>query len=99
LDVIMNTTAAYVSWLEALGFHEISFGSGGLRLEPADTVSEFQVGYAVTPDGLSLCTDEAGAWQKEWLAIGHDTAVGDPLILDLSSEPLRVLTAMHGVGS
>jgi Na+-transporting methylmalonyl-CoA/oxaloacetate decarboxylase gamma subunit len=31
--------------------------------------------------------------------IGHDTAVGDPLILDLSSERLRVLTAMHGVGS
>jgi hypothetical protein len=89
----------YARWLEALGFDEISFGAGGLRFEPTEALAKFQVGYALTPDGMSLCTADPGAWQSTWLAIGHDTSVGDPLLLDLSESPLRVYTAMHGVGS
>jgi hypothetical protein len=96
---MISASSAYITWLEALGFKQISFGSGGLHLEPVDALPKLQIGYAVALDGSSLCTGESGAWQREWLAIGYDTSVGDPLILDLSGQPMRVLTAMHGVGS
>ena len=90
--------ADYARWLSSLGFSEISIGSGGLRLEPEKGLPELQVGYSVAPDGMNLCTGEEGAWQENWLVIGYDTSVGDPVILDTSA-PISLLTAMHGAGS
>ncbi|WP_156117290.1 hypothetical protein [Xanthomonas sacchari] len=95
---MIETPPDYINWLSEFAFKEISFGAGGLYLAPADHLTQFQVGYAFAPDGTTLCTGEAGAWQQTWLAIGHDTCVGDPLILDCSTKPFQVLTAMHGVG-
>ncbi len=41
---------------------------------------------------------DKGDWKPYWLVIGSDTALGDPLIVDLSGPRLRVITATHGAG-
>ena len=57
-----------------------------------------QVGYAVAPDGQSLVGGE-GRWKPEWLVIGYDAELGDPLFVDLNDLSMPVYTAMHGAGT
>jgi len=90
---------AYKSWRSALDFDEISFGAGGVRLEQLDQIDQAQIGYSVSPQGESFCTGQSGDWQENWLVIGNDTALGDPLIIDTAAANLPVLTAMHGTGN
>ena len=89
----------YVRWLHELGFDEISFGCGGIKLFTAEEIDEAQVGYSRSIDGKSFCDGKRGSWRPEWITIGYDTALGDPIILDTSTPQLRVMTAMHGEGS
>lgn len=79
-------------------FGEVNFGSGGLRVYLRDEIEGGQVGYGVAPDGASLCSGEAGAWQPEWIVIGYDTASGDPLIMDTSDPALPILRDLNGRG-
>jgi hypothetical protein len=95
----MKIPPEYPLWLEALGFREVSFGYSGLELFALEELGEGQTGYSKSPEGRSLCDDGPGSWKPEWLVIGHDTLVGDPIILDTASSTLRVTTAMHGEGS
>jgi hypothetical protein len=53
-----------------------------------------QVGYGIDAEGAPM----GGDWKPHWLVVGTDTDLGDPLIVDLSSPSLRVLTAAHGEG-
>jgi hypothetical protein len=74
----------------------VSYGIGGIRIVPLAELNAFQVGYSRLPDGRSLYGGE-GEWQKEWIAIGYETAMGDPVILDAAT--MRVTTAAHGEGA
>src|SRR5262249_16007758 len=58
---------------------EVSFRCGGIKLLNLAELEDGQIGYSVTPDGKSLCSGEAGAWDPNWLVIGHETACGDPI--------------------
>src|ERR1041385_6324606 len=89
----------YVPWLESLGFNEISFGYGGLKLFLPGELDDGQVGYSRSREGDSLCDGAAGSWKPEWTAIGYETLMGNPIILDMSGSSLRVATAMHGEGA
>src|SRR5262249_43649662 len=71
------------------------YGIGGIRVVPFEELSEFQVGYSRSTDGRSLCGGN-GQWRKEWIAIGSETAMGDPLIFDAVT--MQVMTAPHGEG-
>jgi hypothetical protein len=86
----------YAPWLAALGFHEISFDAGGLKLFTPQELEEGQVGYARSEEGKSLCDGRPGSWQPEWVVIGNETGMGDPIFLDTSLPALPVLTAMQG---
>jgi hypothetical protein len=92
----MTIPPQYAPWLSALGFGEIRFAVGGIQLLKPEELEEEQIGYSRSEKGKSLCTGKAGSWQPEWLVIGSDTGLGDPIFIDTSRPGLPVLTAMHG---
>ncbi|HEX6426833.1 MAG TPA: hypothetical protein VF008_04070 [Niastella sp.] len=74
----------------SLGYNEINF------FQPND-LNEEQIGYRIDQIGNSLITGNDGDWQEEWLVIGTDQ-LGDPIIVDVITPDLTVLSAAHGVG-
>ncbi|CAM4513051.1 Uncharacterised protein [Paenibacillus macerans] len=50
------------------------------------------------PAGRSLISNEEGAWQEEWIVIGHTLLTGDPIIVDLGEAGHPVSYLMHGMG-
>ena len=89
----MDVPREYARWRSALEFDEVSYGVGGIRIVPLELLEEFQVGYSRSPEGKSLC-GPVGWWQKDWIVIGQETAMGDPIILDAVT--MQVMTARHG---
>jgi len=61
-----------------------------------EALQEGQVGYSVDPDGRSL-TGAPPLWQPNWLVVGYETLLGDPIFVDLDDPELPVMTAMHDV--
>ncbi len=92
----MQAVTDFARFRALIPFDDVSFGCGGLHVFRPDELEEAQVGYSVAPDGSSLCTSEPGAWQPEWMVIGTNTGVGDPIFVDTSRHELPVLTAIHG---
>jgi hypothetical protein len=98
LDLMISIPETFRIWRAALPFDEISIGFGGIRLLTLAELKEPQIGYRESLEGNDLCTGAPGDWRSDWVVIGEDTCVGDPLILDASSKALAVLTVMHGQG-
>jgi hypothetical protein len=98
LDLMISIPETFRIWRAALPFDEISIGFGGIRLLTLAELKEPQIGYRESLEGNDLCTGAPGDWRSDWVVIGEDTCVGDPLVLDASSKALAVLTAMHGQG-
>lgn len=94
----MSVPARYIDLRKSLP-DEVSFGCGGIKIFSAAEIEKQQLGYSVAPDGSSLCTGVEGAWQPNWLVIGHETALGDPIFIDPDAAAMPVFTAMHGVGA
>lgn len=95
----MTIPPQYGAWFRALGFSEISYGVGGLKLFAPEELEKHQTGYSRSPEGKSLCDGAPGSWRPEWVAIGYETGLGDPIFLDTSVPGFPVMTAMHGEGS
>jgi len=95
----MKLPDRYNKLREHLPSNEVSYGIGGIKLFSAGELEDGQLGYSVAPDGNSLCSGERGAWQPNWVVIGYETGLGDPLFLDIDLASLPVLTAMHGEGA
>jgi len=93
-----DTSEIFRLWRLSLPFDEISLGIGGIRLAKVDEITAFQVGYSISAAGASFSTGQSGDWKPHWLAIGYDTCLGGPIVLDTSATPPQVLTAMHGAG-
>ena len=92
----MKIPDAYVRWRATFRDYEISYGCGGIYLAGVEELDKLQVGYFRSAEGESICS-EHGGWRPQWIAIGHNTSLGDPIILD--TDALRILTAPHGEGS
>jgi hypothetical protein len=75
----------------SLGYNEINFAQ-------PDNLDEEQIGYSVDTNGNSLITGSDGDWREEWLVIASDQ-LGDPIIVDVSSSNLTVLSAAQGEGT
>jgi hypothetical protein len=75
----------------SLGYNEINF------FDP-ENLDEEQIGYRVDMDSNSLITGNKGDWREEWIVIASDYT-GDPIIIDVSSPKLTVLSAAHGEGN
>ncbi len=76
----------------------VSFGYNEINFIQPDNLDEEQIGYTIDSNGNSLITGNDGDWQKEWLVIATDQ-LGDPIIVDISSPNLKVLSAAHGEGT
>ncbi|WP_285395873.1 hypothetical protein [Lysinibacillus sp. fls2-241-R2A-57] len=57
-----------------------------------------QIGYSIDFEGNSLIHDEEGAWQADWLVIGHMKLTGDPMIIETAEPGQPVAVLMHGMG-
>jgi hypothetical protein len=88
----------YVELRHSFPIVEVQFGCGGIYLFPLTELESEQVGYSVATDGTPLEGEGDGEWRPSWLAIGYETALGDPLIMDTSEPALPIYTAMHGEG-
>ncbi len=77
---------------------EISVGYNEITFFAVDELNEGQVGYSVDDNNNSLITGQEGDWKDEWLVIGVDGLIGDPILVDTSSKKLQVFTAAHGDG-
>jgi len=95
----MTIPQKYIAWREALGSNGFSFGAGGIRIFRLTEIDEAQVGYSRSEDDESLCDGAEGSWKPQWIVIGYETALGDPIILDTSDPDFQVMTAVHGEGS
>jgi hypothetical protein len=95
----MKVPAEYATWVSGLGFTELSFGYGGVKIFTFAELEESQVGYSRSPSGESFCDGQPGSWRPEWVVIGYETSLGDPIILDTAAADLQVKTALHGEGS
>ena len=80
------------------GNSEVSIGYNELTFFAVDELDEGQVGFSVDDNNNSLSTGQDGDWKGEWLVIGIDGLIGDPIFVDTNSNQLQVLTAAHGVG-
>jgi hypothetical protein len=89
----MHLPPAYALWLSQLAFHDVSFSYSGIELLAPEEIDDAQVGYSRSAEG------KPGSWRPEWIVIGRETALGDPIILDNPSPDLRVMSAMHGEGA
>lgn len=76
----------------------VSIGQNEIKFLAADRLEEGQTGYSIDKQKNSLVTGKPGAWRKEWMVIGTD-ALEDPIIVDLRTEDLEVMTAEHGDGA
>ena len=65
----------------------------------AEELEDVQLGYRVSTSGEDLTGSREGDWKNEWLVIGRDDLLGDPVFVDLTDEALPVFTAAHGEGS
>ncbi len=70
-----------------------------IEIASFEELDKAQIGYSIASSGSSLISEEDGAWQEEWMVIGHETVCGDPIILDLSEEEYPISTLFHGMGS
>jgi len=95
----MNLPSRYLEARKRLSFDQVSLGYGGIKVFPLREIEEAQVGYSVSPDGAPLCGSEPGDWNANWIVIGYETGLGDPLFIDAGNPDLPVFTAMHGESS
>jgi hypothetical protein len=94
----LNLPDLLIKVLDELKPREVQYGAGGLMLFPASELEVRQIGYAIGADGSSFCGPEEGYWRRNWIVIGEDTCLGDPIFIDTQSDDLPVFTAMHGEG-
>lgn len=90
----IETPPRYKTTLAALPSLEVEYGAGGIKLLTDTELADGQIGYAVNRDGEPLI-----GWKLNWIVIGNDTGLGDPIILDIADPDLPVFTAWHGEGT
>ncbi|HWB32979.1 MAG TPA: hypothetical protein VG714_07395 [Acidobacteriaceae bacterium] len=90
----IDLPSRYKSALASLPSLEVEFGAGGIKLFTDAELAEGQIGYAVGRDSRPL-----DGWQANWIVIGNDTGLGDPIILDAADPALPILTAWNGEGT
>jgi hypothetical protein len=73
-------------------------GDSTVRISRPAELNHYQTGFAVGPNGVSLCGDCHGDWRRSWVVIGLECDCGDPVFIDTSIEGYPVYTAWHGQG-
>lgn len=85
----------YLKIRNAIELDEISYGYRTFALFSESEIDEEQKGYSTDALTGEILSD----WKDNWLVIGREDLVGDPLFVDLQAEELPVYTAAHGEGN
>jgi hypothetical protein len=91
----LNVPEQFLRERATVGFDRIDYGVGAIVLFNPAELRERQIGYSVTPDGTTLIGDGDGDWHSDWLVIGYEDAMGDPIFMSVVL-PYPVFRAMHG---
>ncbi|MES0488559.1 MAG: hypothetical protein ABUK01_01105 [Leptospirales bacterium] len=86
----------YIDLLDEAKVKKTEIGYEGFELFQSDIIDEEQAGYSFDLDGNDLTGEEDGKWRKEWIVVGRDTSLGDPLLIDTSKKEFPLYTAVHG---
>lgn len=89
LDLVINFLSAD---------HDLCIGYSGITFLKVEELNKGQIGYSRNEDGNSFIDGQEGYWREEWLVIGQDELLGDPIFVDTKSEALTVFSAIHGEG-
>tara|TARA_R110000751_G_scaffold307852_1_gene432761 strand:+ start:1800 stop:2285 length:486 start_codon:yes stop_codon:yes gene_type:complete len=81
--------------IDSLKSDNLSLGYSELNFATTETLSEFQLGYSIDPNGKSLTGGKDGDWNENWIVISRDD-LGEPHFVDLKDG--KIYTAMHGQG-
>lgn len=74
---------------------QVSVGYTDLYLSGPDELEAEQLGFARDSNGKDLTGRLPGQWRPEWIVIGHEDKLGDPIFIDLLEPGYPVYTAMH----
>jgi hypothetical protein len=87
----------YLSELEHFP-REVCFGITRFTIAAANEIQAFQLGYSIDHRGRSLVGKEDGDWMPNWVVIGLDYSLGDPIFIDSADPETAVYKAAHGEG-
>src|SRR2546425_11908202 len=89
----------YIGIRNAIPLEKVSLGYRTVLLFPVAALEEAQLGYSVGNAGEILAGENEGDWKSNWLVIGMEDLIGDPIFVDLNNQELPVFTAAHGEGA
>ena len=76
----------------------ISIGFNGIALFDEKDIEKSQIGYSKSANGTNLIGSEHGRWLENWIVIGREYSLGDPIFVDVNRPDFPVYTATHGEG-
>jgi hypothetical protein len=82
--------------LQSLHTQELETDYMAIYLFSEEEIEGAQVGYSVDEEGNSLVGQGPGSWEENWLVIGVEEDIDDPIFVDMQAEGYPVFTAMHG---
>jgi hypothetical protein len=94
----MNNSISFMEFPEKiLSFlnhtSSIDIGFGGFTFYQPDDLLKAQVGYSIDSRKNSILRGIEGEWKKEWIVIGLDDLVGDPIFVDTTTSSFVVMTS------
>ncbi len=75
---------------------DIELGSYEIYLFSEIELEKGQIGYRYDKHKNSLISEENGKWKEEWIVIGYETDMGDPVFVNVSDDAYFVYTAERG---
>ncbi|MFB6727880.1 thiamine transporter [Bacillus mobilis] len=75
---------------------DIELGSYEIYLFSENELEKGQIGYRYDKHKNSLISEEHGKWKEEWIVIGYETDMGDPVFVNVADDAYLVYTAERG---
>ncbi|CAM4159036.1 hypothetical protein BAMA_11705 [Bacillus manliponensis] len=100
LEYVDHITDNEIEWepISNINDDEIEWKPISIELFNSMEIEEGQIGYSIDLDGRKLTWEKDGDWREEWVVIGLDSYVGDPIFVDTNDKKCPVYTAEHGEG-
>ncbi|HFJ9403862.1 TPA: thiamine transporter [Bacillus paranthracis] len=75
---------------------DIELGTYEIYLFSEIELEKGQIGYRYDKHKNSLLSKEHGKWKDEWIVIGYETGMGDPVFVNIDDDAYPVYTAERG---
>ncbi|WP_283749441.1 thiamine transporter [Bacillus mycoides] len=75
---------------------DIELGSYEIYVFSENELEKGQIGYRYDKHKNSLISEESGKWKEEWIVIGYETDMGDPVFVNVADDAYLVYTVERG---